>query len=98
MNELSIKSKVIIGYIIILLLMVTVSTIAYNNIKALIQTSHWVEHTHKVISTANRVGMSMIDMETGQRGFLVTGDDSYLEPYKEGLNKFNQRSLKREMV
>jgi len=90
MENLNIKTKVIAGYIIILLLMVAVSTIAYKSIKSLMQTSYWVEHTHQVIEVGNHVSMSMIDMETGKRGFLITGIDSYLGPYNDGLKNFDK--------
>jgi len=54
------------------------------------ETSHWVEHTHEVIRTGNLVGSSMVDMETGKRGFLITGLDSYLEPYYGGFKAFDK--------
>ena len=90
MNNMKIKTKIILGYTIVLFLMVTVSTIAYNSVKSLIQSSGWVEHTHKVIETGNIVSASMVDMETGKRGFLVTGIDGYLEPYNSGLVTFDK--------
>jgi len=41
----------------------------------------WVIHTHEVISLSNAFLSSMSDAETGQRGYLLTGDITYLEPY-----------------
>ncbi len=32
----------------------------------------------------------MVDMETGQRGFMVTGQDEYLEPYHGGIERFDK--------
>ena len=88
MIDSQIKTKVITGYSIILFLMVCVSIIAYNSIKSLNETSKWVQHTHKVIDTGNDVSTSMLNMETGKRGFLITGDESYLEPYHTGFKNF----------
>lgn len=49
--------------------------------------SELVDHTHEVIiETKNFLG-SMQDAETGQRGYLLTLDESYLEPYKSGIKK-----------
>ena len=42
----------------------------------------WVEHTDRVINNANEIAKLSIDMETGMRGYLLTGNDSYLEPYE----------------
>ena len=41
----------------------------------------WVEHTDRVTRTAAEVQRRGIDMETGMRGFLITGNESFLEPY-----------------
>ena len=90
MIDSQIKTKVITGYSIILFLMVCVSTIAYNSIKSLNETSKWVQHTYKVIETGNAVGTSMLNMETGKRGYLITGEESYLEPYYIGFKNFER--------
>mgnify|MGYP001378619985 CR=1 FL=1 len=44
----------------------------------------WVTHTNKVLYTSERFLASMIDSETGQRGYLLTSNSSYLEPYTTG--------------
>ncbi|WP_333821002.1 CHASE3 domain-containing protein [Ohtaekwangia sp.] len=40
-----------------------------------------VTHTYKVIQTSTYLISLMKDMETGQHGFIITGDSSFLEPY-----------------
>ncbi|HEY0096721.1 MAG TPA: CHASE3 domain-containing protein, partial [Archangium sp.] len=42
-----------------------------------------VEHSHEVLKGLERVLASAKDAETGQRGYVLTGDESYLEPYRE---------------
>jgi diguanylate cyclase (GGDEF)-like protein len=37
-----------------------------------------------VLSTIQQLGQSEVDAETGQRGYLITGDPAYLAPYKSG--------------
>jgi len=85
MNNLKISTKLIMGFSTVVFLMIMVSVIAHNSIQSLIKSDKWVSHTHEVIETAEYVGISMVDMETGKRGFLVTGIDGYLEPYTNGL-------------
>jgi len=43
-----------------------------------------VSHTYDVKSALDRLSASVTDAETGQRGFLITGDPAYLEPYRRG--------------
>src|SRR5574343_1349113 len=36
-------------------------------------------------SVVNRLLQSMLDAETGQRGYLLTGNETYLEPYDKAM-------------
>ena len=45
----------------------------------------WVDHTEAVLRSADRVIATLVDAETGQRGYLLTGQDTYLEPYTAGI-------------
>ena len=46
----------------------------------------WVLHTREVIAESERFLSHMQDAETGQRGFLLTLNTSYLEPYNAGVD------------
>lgn len=48
----------------------------------LLSTIQWVEHTDRVINNANEAVKLTVDLETGMRGFLLTGDGKFLEPYE----------------
>jgi CHASE3 domain sensor protein len=41
-----------------------------------------VDHTFEVISAIDNALLRLQDAETGQRGFIITGDDSYLAPFE----------------
>lgn len=45
----------------------------------------WVEHTHLTIDRTRAVLSDLKDAETGQRGFILTGDEAYLAPYTKAL-------------
>lgn len=44
----------------------------------------------KTRSSINQLMQQMLDAETGQRGYLLTGDGKYLEPYDAALGEINQ--------
>ncbi|MEO5714808.1 MAG: CHASE3 domain-containing protein [Luteolibacter sp.] len=46
-----------------------------------------VAHTRDVLLTLQDTLRSMLDLETGQRGFVIVGDESYLAPYLSALKK-----------
>lgn len=48
----------------------------------LISVMRWVDHTDRVINNANETARLSVDMETGMRGYLLTGDTQYLQPYE----------------
>ncbi len=43
----------------------------------------WVDRTDQVIGQSRRLLRLTLDMESGERGFLVTGNDVFLQPYRE---------------
>ncbi len=53
------------------------------------ETEAWVAHTYGVIDRANAVLAAAVDMETGMRGFVITGKESFLEPYQNGQEHFS---------
>ncbi len=55
---------------------VFVAIVAY-----LISVLNWVEHSQEVIGKANEVSKLTADMEAGMRGFIISGDESFLSPY-----------------
>ncbi|WP_313513814.1 response regulator [Pseudomonas sp.] len=54
----------------------------------LLDVSRWVEHTDRVIAESNETLKLVIDMETGLRGYLITGDEVFLDPYQRARNEF----------
>lgn len=58
------------------------------NIEELRELSNRVEHTYRVIATAQAIIAAAVDMETGMRGFLLAGKDEFLTPYTNGKEQF----------
>src|SRR5258707_8199252 len=50
----------------------------------------WVTHTHIVLEQLDAVLSNLVDAETGQRGYIITGEVSYLEPYNDSRAHVNQ--------
>jgi len=55
----------------------------------LINVLSWVEHSEHVIGRANEVSRMSSDMEAGMRGYLLSGDDDFLTPYRSAKPKIN---------
>jgi CHASE3 domain sensor protein/GAF domain-containing protein len=48
----------------------------------LLSVIQWVQHTDRVINNANEAIKLTVDLETGMRGFLLSGDEHFLDPYE----------------
>jgi methyl-accepting chemotaxis protein len=89
LTNLSFRSKILAGYGLVLSLMLVVCMVVYFSIKSLASEVVWVEHTHKVLDTASQIEAAAVDMETGMRGFLLAGQEQFLDPYKNGNTRFH---------
>jgi signal transduction histidine kinase/DNA-binding response OmpR family regulator/CHASE3 domain sensor protein len=76
-----------IGFGLSLLLLIISSILSYVSIQNLLQSSELVEHSNEVVYNLENVMSTMKDAETGQRGYLLTGRQEFLEPYTGAYGK-----------
>lgn len=76
-----------VGFGLSILLLIVSSLVSFLCIQNLLKSSYWVRHTDEVAITLESVMSSLKDAETGQRGFLLSGDEEYLEPYRGAYEK-----------
>ena len=57
----------------------------YHSFQSLSEHEAWVNHTAEVTSTLDRVQIANLNEVTGVRGFLLTGNDNYLDAYNRGV-------------
>src|SRR5271155_1457175 len=77
--------KIAFGFGLSVTMLLIVGIVAYRSTDALVVNNHNVTHTHAVLEDLAHVLSIMKDAETGQRGFVVTGNEAYLEPYDSAL-------------
>ena len=79
--KLSLKSNLRLGLGLSLIILILSSLASYISIKNLIKSSDLVEHSNNIINGLDNTISTLKDAETGQRGFLLTGNKIFLEPY-----------------
>ena len=84
MKGLKLKTKILASAAFPLILLLTLGVLSIVSINSIRQTNEWVEHTHAVLSKAMGIVGSAVDMETGMRGYLLAGEEAFLDPYKNG--------------
>jgi len=87
-----IKQLQIVFSVSVILLILSLIASFYSTQK-LIKNSQLVNHTNQVLIEAENIISYMKDAETGQRGFLVTQDPSFLQPYNGSYGKISASYL-----
>lgn len=94
----SISEKLGIGFLCALVLLAAIGWVAYQSIINIIKISDSVSHTHNVLAAAEATLSTIKDVETGQRGYIITGNDAYLEPYKAARIMVDERLSRLEQL
>ena len=71
----------------IALVVIAGAILSYHGHSLLVESRLRVDHTYQVLAGLNRLFITMEDAETGQRGFIITGDEIYLEPYQSAVGQ-----------
>ncbi|MDY0873352.1 methyl-accepting chemotaxis protein [Dongia rigui] len=87
--NLKIAHKLILGFAILILLVSSVCAFIYNRVGFLDKSSGWTTHTYEVLETLDAALLGMVNQETGVRGYLVSGDQGFLDPYHNGLKQYD---------
>ena len=81
MRQIYKQFSVISGFAILLAVLVINTAVTRQRIAVQDSNQGWVEHTQRVQLELTIVESLLKDAETGQRGYLYTGEAKYLEPY-----------------
>ncbi|MEH2118224.1 response regulator [Nostoc sp.] len=72
-------------------ILVLIGVISYQNTRILINTKNQVQTTQEKINKLEELLSDMKDAETGQRGYVLTGQETYLEPYQAVVGNIDQK-------
>jgi len=79
---MKLSTKLFAGFVIISFIFTAVTIINYRLSKDMLDNSQWVARSQDVVRSSSALQRNIIDMETGMRGFLLTGNEVFLEPYQ----------------
>jgi PAS domain S-box-containing protein len=81
------RLSVITGFGLLLVLLIANALITLRQLGAQIESQARVAHSRQVLYELSQTESLLKDAETGQRGFLYTGDPKYLTPYTQALGQ-----------
>ncbi|MEK4361182.1 methyl-accepting chemotaxis protein [Paenibacillus sp. FSL M8-0212] len=77
--------KIGLGYLLVLAVLAGCILLIQNSTSQLQRELDFlVDHDMRVHALTYELERNMVDMETGQRGYIITGQDNYLDPYTQG--------------
>ena len=81
------KSKLIVGFCFVLMLLAINATVSHFNTQNLLDHNRSVTQSYQVLSELESIVSMVKDVEIGTRGFVITGDDIFLQPYYAGIKR-----------
>lgn len=81
--------KLFAGFLLISLLFSAVAIVNFQLSETVIKNTEWVTRSQNVVRNSAALQRNIIDMETGIRGFLLNGNETFLLPYYQSKNQLN---------
>ena len=75
---------------VLLALLLFLVGLSLYNFRLLAQANAYTTHSYQTLLESESILQSLLNMETGVRGFLVTGEEEFLEPYQSGRADFKR--------
>ena len=85
--KLHFDRSTLIGFLITAVVLVTLGVYSFLSTQRLITTARLLSQATRVMTNAEQVMKSIVDIETGGRGFVITGNEEFLESYYKGSKK-----------
>ena len=87
--KFSLEKKIIFFFFLAAIALVSVLVIFYYNTQKIKSTSDLVEHTQEVLRKSDAVLMDVLNIETGSRGYILMGNEIYLQPFNNAVITIN---------
>jgi CheY-like chemotaxis protein/signal transduction histidine kinase/CHASE3 domain sensor protein len=82
-SSLPLAPKTLIGFLLAVAAVAIIALLSYQSLQATTASAANLTQTIEVLGRLESLLSTIIDAETGQRGFLLTGEESYLAPYTD---------------
>ena len=81
-RSITLAEKVTLAFVLGVVYLAVVGAIAYSSVFRFADTTERAARTHEVLRSLEETFSLVTGAETGSRGFMITGDARYLEPYR----------------
>lgn len=86
-----IQNKIGLGFLVVVIFFVFAILSVTRQLSSFQKETRFItDHDMQVHSLAQSIEKDLVDMETGQRGFIITGENKYLDPYNNGKTNWQK--------
>jgi CheY-like chemotaxis protein/signal transduction histidine kinase/CHASE3 domain sensor protein len=99
-SGMPLPAKTLIGFLLAVVAVVMITLLSYQSLQATANTTRNLTQSVEVLRSLQALLSTLKDAETGQRGFLLTGEESYATPYTDAKDSLPQefRALRALLV
>jgi methyl-accepting chemotaxis protein len=87
----NVATKIGAGFSLALLVFVVVGAVSYRSTTQLVEASELRKHTYEVLEGLSETLSLLQDVEVGQRSYALVGEETYLEPYRDAVDRIDPR-------
>lgn len=99
LNRLTLVQKLIIAFGAVVTVFIAQNLLTRLQMTTVDEAATQTLHTVDVMADADALLLALVDIESGERGFALTGDERFLQPYEEGLRAYERHMGRlRELV
>ncbi|PMS15451.1 chemotaxis protein [Trinickia dabaoshanensis] len=88
--NLPIARKLYLSFAAVIATFVVLGAVFFSLFSSVAVANKWDAHTYQVINETRALTESLVNMETGLRGFAIVGEETMLDPYLQGATAFRQ--------
>jgi len=88
--KLSLEKRTIFFLFVAVIALISIVVIFYYNDQKVKSTNDWVEHTQEVLRKNDNIFLDILNIETGSRGYLLTGNEAFLSPFNAAVAAINR--------
>jgi diguanylate cyclase (GGDEF)-like protein/PAS domain S-box-containing protein len=91
---MSLGRKIAVGFLVVFLVLVLIGAYSFRSLNELTATTQLQEQSSQTLKVLEGIRATILDVETGERGFLISGADHYLETYRQSRELLREEMLK----
>ena len=88
LTDLPVARKLVFALASLTVLTAAMGFVVWEKLAVIDDTTQWSSHTEEVLRATRATAAAMVDQETGVRGYLISGDRSFLEPFTAGSTAY----------